>query len=100
MTYVSDFLMAIQVNRNDDEVCERLKALGYAQHKRIKIYGEEFDLTPNPIADGNSFAIEAVSRKSGAVTTLHIPLSVLQMISKDVGTSRSRKTTADGHPQT
>jgi hypothetical protein len=56
--------MAIQINR-DDEVFERLKALGYEHRKRIKMYGEEFDLTSNPVADGGGFAIEAISRKSG-----------------------------------
>jgi len=82
--------MAIQINRND-ELCERLKALGYAHRKRIKIYGEEFDLTSNPIADGNGFAIEAISRKSGDARRLRIPLSILQMITKDVAASASRR---------
>jgi hypothetical protein len=82
--------MAIQINRND-ELCERLKALGYAHRKRIKMYGEEFDLTSNPIADGNGFAIEAISRKSGDARMLRIPLSILQMISKDLAAGTSRR---------
>lgn len=81
--------MAIQINRND-EVCERLKALGYAHRNRIKIYGEEFDLTSNPIADGNGFAIEAISRKSGNARMLRIPLSILQMITRDLAASALR----------
>jgi hypothetical protein len=82
--------MAIQINRND-EVCERLKALGYAHRKRIKMYGEEFDLTSNPVADGNGFAIEGISRKSGNARMLRIPLSILQMITRDLATSVSRR---------
>jgi hypothetical protein len=62
------------------EFCERLKVLGYSHHGRIRIYGEEFDLTSNPIEEENGFAIEAVSRKSGQARRLHIPLPVLQMI--------------------
>ena len=81
--------MAIQLLRSD-ELRERLKALGYANRKRIRIYGEDFDLTSNPIADGNGFAIEAVSRKSGNAKVLRIPLPVLQMVSKDVAASASR----------
>lgn len=81
--------MAIQNNGND-EVCERLKALGYAHRKRIKIYGEEFDLTSNPIGDGNGFAIEAISRKSGTARMLRIPLSILQMITRDLAASAAR----------
>ena len=75
--------MAIQTNRND-EVCERLKALGYERRKTIRMYGEEFDLASNPVADGNGFAIEAISRKSGVARMLRIPLSILQMITNDL----------------
>jgi hypothetical protein len=82
--------MAIEINRND-EVCERLKTLGYAHRKRIKMYGEEFDLISNPVADGNGFAIEAMSRKSGNARMLRIPLSILQMITSDLAASASRR---------
>ena len=82
--------MAVQIDRNSDEVCEKLKALGYAQSSRIKIYGEEFDLTSNPIADGKGFAIEAISRGSGNARMLRIPLSILQMIRSDLAAGASR----------
>lgn len=82
--------MTAEINRNHG-VCERLKALGYAHQKRIRVYGEEFDLTSNPIADGTGFAIEAVSRKSGHARMLRIPLSIVQMISKDVTASVFRR---------
>ena len=75
--------MAIQVSR-EEELCERLKVLGYALQNRIRIYGEEFDLTSNPMADGQGFAIEAVSRKSGQARKLPIPLSILQMVRNDL----------------
>jgi hypothetical protein len=80
--------MAIQINE-DAELCERLKALGYAHHNRIRMYGEEFDLTSNPMRDENGFGIEAISRKSGSARRLRIPLSILQMITKDQGTANS-----------
>jgi hypothetical protein len=82
--------MAIQIDR-DLELCERLMALGYARRKRIRIYGEEFDVTSNPIAEGSGFAIEAISRKSGVARRLRIPLSILQMISKDLAARTSRR---------
>jgi hypothetical protein len=56
---------------------------------RIRMYGEEFDLTSNPIPDENGFAIEAISRKSGVARRLRIPLSILQMITKDLAASTS-----------
>ena len=75
--------MALQINKND-QVCERLKALGYEHRKSIRMYGEEFDLASNPVPDGNGFAIEAISRKSGSTRMVRIPLSVLQMITNDL----------------
>ena len=82
--------MAIQ----SSEVTERLKALGYAQTNRIRMYGEEFDLTSNPMPDENGFAIEAISRKSGLARRLQIPLSILQMITKDLAASSSFRSAA------
>lgn len=72
--------------KSEDEICERLKALGYAHGRSIRVYGEEFDLTSNPSADTDGFAIEAISRKSGYARRLRIPLSILQMISNDLST--------------
>lgn len=69
------------------EICERLKTLGYARHNRIRMYGEEFDLTSNPILDENGAAIEAISRKSGIAKRLRIPLSLLEMVTRDLAAS-------------
>jgi hypothetical protein len=55
------------------------------------MYGEEFDLTSNPVADGGGFAIEAISRKSGKARMLRIPLSILQIITRDLAASGSRR---------
>lgn len=51
------------------------------------MYGEEFDLTSNPIPEDNGFAVEAISRKSGRARRLRIPLPILQMITKDLASS-------------
>ena len=74
--------MATEINRNP-ELCKKLMILGYAYQNRIRMYGEEFDLTSNPVAEENGFAIEAVSRKSGQRRRLRIPLSIVQMITSD-----------------
>ncbi len=85
--------MPIQSSR-DTELCERLKSLGYAQRNRIRMYGEEFDLTSNPLPDENGFAIEAISRKSGIARRLRIPLSILQMINKDLAANATSRKAA------
>jgi hypothetical protein len=79
--------MAIQVNR-EIELCERLKGLGYADRSRIRLYGDEFELTSNPFAEDSGYAVEAVSRKSGEPRRLRIPLSVLQMANHDLTSRR------------
>lgn len=85
--------MAIQGSR-DQEVGERLKALGYARLNRIRMYGEEFDLASDPIPQENGFAIEAVSRKSGLARRVRIPLSILRMITKDLAAGASVRSAA------
>jgi len=74
-----------------DQICERLQTLGYEYHRRIRIYGEEFELISNPRVDGTGFVIEAISRKSGDSRILRIPLLILEMICKDLKGSASRK---------
>jgi hypothetical protein len=81
--------MTLEFNM-EAELCERPKALGYTKDSRIRIYGEEFDLTSNPVPDENGFAVEAVSRKSGSARKLRIPLSIVRMITKDL-TPHSRR---------
>lgn len=73
------------------ELCERLKVLGYAKRNRIRMYGEELELTSNPVPYENGYAIEAVSRSSGKAKRVRIPLSVLQMIQRDLKAKEARK---------
>jgi hypothetical protein len=80
--------MAIEVKQNS-ELCERLKVLGYANSSRIRLYGDEFDLTSNPFAEDTGYAVEAVSRKSGQSRKLRIPLSVLQMVNNELTSRRA-----------
>jgi len=75
--------MAIEIHK-PVELCERLISLGYSRSKRIRMYGEEFELISNPIPHENGLEIEAISRKSGARRRLRIPLSVLHMITRDL----------------
>lgn len=75
--------MTLQL-KDEVEFCERLKKLGYAQHNRIRIYGEEFDLTSNPMMEEDGFSVEAVCRGSGNTRKLRIPLSIVKMIARDL----------------
>jgi hypothetical protein len=78
------FMTSIGGSDADARLCERLKAMGYADRNRIRIYGEEFDLLSNPISDQHGVSIEAKSRKTGNARRLRIPLSIVYMVRKDL----------------
>ena len=65
-------------------LCKRLQRLGYAPQRRIKLYGEEFDLVSNPAPDGTGYAVEGISRKVGGLRHLRLPLSVVHMIEREL----------------
>jgi len=61
------------------EICDRLKAMGYAESKRIRIYGQDFEVVSNPFPQGDGVAIQAISKKEMRARILQLPLPVLQM---------------------
>lgn len=62
------------------EMSDRLKALGYAEARRIRIYGQEFDVLSNPFPQGRGIAVKAVLRRTMETRILQLPLPVLQMV--------------------
>jgi len=73
------------LNKNDKHqvICERLQELGYARERNIRLYGEEFHLLSDPIADGDGFAVEGVTRISTCVRRVRIPLSLVSTVKKE-----------------
>jgi len=55
----------------------------------MRIYGEEFDLTSNPVPAERGYVIEAVSCKTGKARKLAIPLSVVHMVTKDLAADQT-----------
>lgn len=64
------------------ELCDRLKKLGYAESRRIRIYGQEFEVVSNPFPQGKGIAVHAVARRETQVRILQLPLPILQMVTK------------------
>jgi hypothetical protein len=62
------------------KICDRLKELGYAQAKRIRIYGQEFEVISNPFPQGRGVAVHARPRGAKQARLLQLPLPVLQMV--------------------
>jgi len=59
-------------------ICERLKNMGYAESKRIRIYGEEIEVVSNPFPDGNSIAVRGISKRDAGVRVVRLPVPVWQ----------------------
>jgi hypothetical protein len=65
-------------------ICEKLKKLGYASERRIRLYGEELHLISNPIHDGEGFSVAGVVLKSGNIRHIRIPLTVVNMLEREI----------------
>jgi hypothetical protein len=65
-------------------LCRRLQRLGYAPRRRVKLYGEEFDLVSNPTPEGTGYAVEGISHKLGGLRHLRLPLSVVRIIEREL----------------
>jgi hypothetical protein len=66
--------------RNEKLICERIKQLGFAQYKEVKLYGEIFELTADPVADEDDYIfVAAREQRSGRARRLPIPLNIVEM---------------------
>ena len=65
-------------------VCSELRRLGFASGRRAKLYGEEFAFVSDPEADEDGYCLKAVSHKSGHARRIHIPLSVVRTVEREL----------------
>ena len=65
-------------------ICHKLKELGYAKARHIRLYGEDFHLISDPIPDGDGFAVEGIARRSGKSRVLRIPLSIVHTLRQEL----------------
>lgn len=61
------------------EICEKLKHLGYACSNHIRLYGEQFQLVSDPFPHETGIAVEVVNRDNKDPRTLKLPLPILKM---------------------
>lgn len=61
-------------------MCEKLKRLGYGQNSQIKLYGDKYDVTGDPVVIADHVVmIDAIESKSGRARRVRIPLNVLNI---------------------
>lgn len=66
----------------DKEVtlCARLKVLGFTKGNQIRLYGEVFQLSGEPMVMSDSLVVlDATEKKSGLSRRLRIPLPIVNM---------------------
>lgn len=64
------------------EVCIKLQTMGYAESKRIRIYGQEFEVISNPFPQDEGIAVHARSKRETQPRILRLPLPIVQMVTR------------------
>jgi hypothetical protein len=63
---------------SSDDLCKRLKQLGYSPTRHIKLYGEEFEVISDPFAAGNGFVVRVRSKTQKIERLLTIPRNITE----------------------
>jgi len=61
-----------------EEACARIKHLGYVASRRVRIYGEEFELLSDPFLQADQIAIRAKAKSDSRVRLLRLPVTIVQ----------------------
>jgi len=64
------------------DICDRVKHLGYTVSKKVRLYGEEFEVVSEPFSDADGIAVRVKSRNNPEVRTVHLPATVLQSVKR------------------
>jgi hypothetical protein len=60
------------------DICTHVKHLGYATSRRIRLYGEEFEVVSDPFPEAGGIAVHVTTKKDSTIRVLQIPVTVLQ----------------------
>ena len=61
-----------------EEACARIKHLGYVAFRRVRIYGEEFELLSDPFPQADQIAIRAKAKSDSRIRILRLPVTIVQ----------------------
>jgi hypothetical protein len=64
------------------EICAHVKHLGYSASKRVRLYGEEFEVVSDPFPEADGIAVRVTTRKDSKIRVLQIPATVLQSVKR------------------
>jgi hypothetical protein len=77
----------IMVNRNIEspsvsEICAQVKHLGYSTSKRVRLYGEDYEVVSDPFPEADGIAVHVTTKKDSKVRVLQLPATVLQSVKR------------------
>jgi len=61
-----------------EDACARIKHLGYVAFRRVRIYGEEFELLSDPFPERDRIAIRAKAKGDSGVRILRLPMTIVE----------------------
>jgi hypothetical protein len=72
----------IMISRNIEspsvsEICAHVKDLGYSASKRVRLYGEDYEVVSDPFPEADGIAVHVTTRKDSKIRVLQIPATVL-----------------------
>jgi len=67
-------------NSSVSEICDRVKRLGYEPSKRIRLYGEEFEVVSDPFPEGGGIAVSVKLKNGPGTRVVQLPATVLQSV--------------------
>ena len=62
------------------EMCAHIKHLGYAASGRIRLYGEEFEVTSDPFPEDDGIAVRVKTKSNSTIRVLQLPATVVQSV--------------------
>jgi hypothetical protein len=63
-----------------EEICARVKQLGYGPSNRIRLYGEEFEVVSDPFPTAAGIAVHVKSKNGPGTRLVELPATVLQNV--------------------
>jgi hypothetical protein len=61
-------------------LCARLQRLGFTQGKQMRLYGEIFEFTGEPVVmTDDVILLDATEKKTGEIRRVRVPLPIIKM---------------------
>jgi len=69
------------------EVCAHVKRLGYEPSKRIRLYGEEFEVVSDPFPAAGGIAVNVKAKEGTGTRVVQLPATVVRSVTRGMPTA-------------